>query len=113
MAGLVTVYGDAPEIHVVLDDSHVHTGQLTRWAVAVFGARIALHFAAVLSQRKPDQLALARLAHGRDPQSSLPNDVGIEAGCTPAPATATTRDRRPIPHTGHMTTLPLSHNCAR
>ena len=41
---LLTVYSDAPGIHVILDNYRIHTSQITQRALAAFGGRIVLHF---------------------------------------------------------------------
>lgn len=41
---LLTVYPDAPVIHVILDNYRIHTSQITQRALAALGGRIVLHF---------------------------------------------------------------------
>jgi transposase len=41
---LVTVYAEAPVIHVILDNYRIHASRITRRARAAFGGRIVLHF---------------------------------------------------------------------
>ena len=41
---LLTVYPDAPVIHVILDNYRIHSSQITQRALAAFDGRIVLHF---------------------------------------------------------------------
>ena len=41
---LLTVYPDAPGIHVLLDNYRIHTSQITQRALAAFDGRIVRHF---------------------------------------------------------------------
>lgn len=43
---LLTVYADAPVIHVILDNYRIHTSRITQRALAAFDGRIVLHFLA-------------------------------------------------------------------
>lgn len=40
---LLTVYPDAPVIHVILDNYRIHTSQIAQRALAAYGGRIVLH----------------------------------------------------------------------